>query len=176
MRDPFALLGIAPRYALDPAGLRAAWMRRAALAHPDADGGVDESAALNDAYRLLSDPIARALALLELRGAPAGDDRALPPGFLLELVELRERVDACVAASAEWSAIRGEVVELRLRTLAEMGAALDAAPLDGRGIDPDAAQSVRVAVNVVRSYDRVLEQIDREAGGPPEPARGGERS
>jgi curved DNA-binding protein CbpA len=173
--DPFALLGLAPRHSLSAAELRSAWMRRAAAAHPDANGGVDESAALNDAYRLLSDPIARALALLELRGAPAGDDRALPPGFLLELVELRERVDACGVASPELGVVRGEVVELRARAIAEISESLDAAPAGGTPLDASVAQAVRTAVNVVRSYDRVLEQLDREAGGEGSAAGGSGR-
>lgn len=166
MRDPFALLGISPRFAIQAAQLRSAWMRRAASLHPDADGSVDESAAVNDAYRTLADPLARAGVLLALGHAPPGDERALPAGFLMELVELRERVDECSAGSAAWNAVRDEVRGLRSSALDEIGVLLDAPGNGEAPIDTVVAQSVRTAMNVVRSYDRVLEQLDREAGGP----------
>jgi hypothetical protein len=93
--DAFATLGVPARFDISERELRAAWMRRAAGAHPDASGAVDLSAALNEARAICADPIRRAFALLELRGAPAVDLRSMPQDFLIEMMELRERADAC---------------------------------------------------------------------------------
>ena len=81
--DAFAVLGLEPSFEIAARDLRAAWMRRAAAAHPDAAGAVAESARVNDAMRVLSDPIQRAQALLELRGVRLSEARALPRAFLL---------------------------------------------------------------------------------------------
>ena len=82
--DPFEVLGVAPRFGLPAAELRSRWMRAAAAAHPDADGGVDSSAEVNAAYHELADPLKRAAALLRRLGAPAVADPGLPQDFLLE--------------------------------------------------------------------------------------------
>ena len=54
---------------------------------------------VNEAYRTLRDPLARAVHLLELQGVDPGfeDNTAMPAAFLAEQMELRERLDWLVA-------------------------------------------------------------------------------
>jgi len=160
--DPFALLGLDRRFDLDARALRAAWMRRIAAAHPDAEGAAAEAARLNEAQRALADPLSRAALLLRLAGAPATDERALPDGFLVEMMELREAADEARGDDVRLDALAAEARARREAALAEIGEAFAAAPTP---IDAAAARRVRVGMNVVRSFDRMLEQLERERGG-----------
>lgn len=159
---PFEILGLAPRFAVDAAEARRAWMRRAAQAHPDASGALEESARLNAAFRALQDPVSRAEALLAMRGAAAAPAAALPQAMLLELMDFRERVDAARGDSAAEAAVLAEAREARERSLGRVGEILDGTP--AADLAALAAQ-VRAELAVVRAYDRVLEQIAREADG-----------
>ncbi|MFZ9881011.1 MAG: iron-sulfur cluster co-chaperone HscB C-terminal domain-containing protein, partial [Phycisphaerales bacterium] len=106
--DPFVLLGLERRFDLDARALRAAWMRRIATAHPDAEGGAAEAARLNAAQRELADPLSRAGLLLRLGGAPATDERELPAGFLVEMMELREAADEAEGDAARREALAAD--------------------------------------------------------------------
>ena len=161
--EAFQVLGIEARFDLSQRDLRAAWMRRAAVAHPDAAGAVDESARVNDAMRVLSDPIERALALLELRGAPEVDVRGLPQAFLLEMMELRERADECAGDPAAVAGLRAEAESRRGAAVAEIATILAGA--GGAGIDRACAEQVHAQINVVRAFERMIEQLDRESTG-----------
>lgn len=137
--DPFALLGLPRRFAVDESSLRAAHRRRVAAAHPDrlaGTGGAPEAvrltSLLNEALRVLADPVARAEALLRLAGeSPSGEPvKPMAPDFLMAMMELREAADeariggdreriASLLAEAERS--RGEL----LRWLESDFAAID---------------------------------------------------
>src|SRR5205823_7350703 len=57
------------------------------------------SAAVNEAYHTLKDPFARAEYLLALDGGPtAAQQKQIPQAFLVEMLELRERVEEARAA------------------------------------------------------------------------------
>ena len=163
--DPFEVLGVAPRFGLPAAELRSRWMRAAAAAHPDADGGVDSSAEVNAAYHELADPLKRAAALLRRLGAPAVADPGLPQDFLLEAMEIREEVDAAGGDRARLDAIHDAVS-------ARHAAAVDgiAAAFAEIGGVPDEAATRRVlcGMNLARALARIMEQIvaqvERESG------------
>jgi len=159
--DAFAALGLAPRFDIPARELRAAWMRRAARAHPDAAGAVDESARINDAMRILSDPIRRAEALLELRGVRVAEGRALPQAFLLEMMELRERADDAAGDGAALAALRAEAVERREAAIAEMARVFADAGDDVAAVSAPVEESILA----VRAFDRMLEQLAREDPG-----------
>ncbi len=158
--DAFALLGLEPRYEISPRDLRAAWMRRAAAAHPDAEGAVAESARVNDAMRVLSDPIQRAQALLELRGLRLSEGRALPQAFLLEMMELRERADDAAGDLDASAALRAEAIERRAAAIARIGAAFA-----DMGSDAASIAVIEESILAVRAFDRMLEQLAREQQG-----------
>jgi len=138
-------------------------MQRAAAVHPDATGAAEESARVNAAYRTLLDPLARAVELLQLRQAPVVDQRALPDGFLLRMMELRERVDESREDPASIDALRSEAEGERVAALARLAEAFASDPTGQIGTE--AAQTVWIEINVVRAFERMREQLDREAGG-----------
>lgn len=161
-REAFQVLGLEPRYGISARELRAAWMRRAAHAHPDAEGALAESAQVNDALRILSDPILRAEALLELGGAPALDARAVPQEFLLEMMELRERADACAGDAPATAALRDEALSRRDAAIAQIDRAFSERPAGA--IDEQCARRITAEIGVIRFFDRMVEQLDRESG------------
>ena len=160
--DPFALLGLEPRFDLDATSIDAAWMRRVRAAHPDRAGGGEEhseaarsAAALNEARTILRDPLRRGESLLSRRGAGPADPSALPQAFLHEMFEWRERLEealgegdaeALAELAREAHARRGETLE-RLATLF-------AEPKHA-----EVATAIRLELNVLRYFDRLEDEL-----------------
>lgn len=105
----FERLGLPIRYAIEPAELESRYLALSAELHPDRFADDDDparklaavagSAAINEAYRTLKDPYSRAEYLLGLLGGPAADaDKRTPPGFLEEMLMVREEVDDALSA------------------------------------------------------------------------------
>lgn len=160
--DPFALLGLPRRFDLSDAEIEAAFLARLANVHPDLAGeeaSVD-AAALTAARGTLADPERRAGALLRLLGGPsASDDPALPEGFLMEIMELREEVEADLAsqgaeARRRWSAFAEERRRSHLARVAELFEAAMATP------GPETLRGVRQELNAWRYTERLIEQLD----------------
>lgn len=181
--DAFAVLGLTPRFDLDAAELRRAYLQRSAELHPDraesgathptaggADGDVPgdvdlAAAELNQAKATLEDPEKRAVALLELLGGLSKEaDRTLPAGFLMEMMETRQQIDA------ELEGRRGEEREALLEKWDEWADARRARHIAKvaelfREILPrgtpaaSALKAIRMELNAWRYTERLLEQL-----------------
>jgi curved DNA-binding protein CbpA len=154
MPDPFETLGLPPKFDLAPSDLRAAYLARVSRLHPDATGTDDQAARINDAKKILEDPESRARALLarfEGAATPA-DPGALPDGFLMEILEIREAME-----SASDPARFQELAESRraahIARVSELFAAADQ-PSDAR------LAEIREELNAWRYTERMIEQID----------------
>ncbi len=100
--DYFRLLGVPRQFDLNADELRRRYLSLSRHTHPDFFAGDDEegrglsldlASAINDAYRALRDPVARAGYLLELLGGKSSaDDKSTPVGFLAEMMELQEQL------------------------------------------------------------------------------------
>lgn len=100
----FELFDVPPRFAQDAAQLEARWKELQRHVHPDkfaTQGAAAQriamqwSARINEAYRRLKDALKRAAYLCELNGVPIGaeNNTAMPVEFLMQQMELRERLD-----------------------------------------------------------------------------------
>ncbi|MGD9790726.1 MAG: iron-sulfur cluster co-chaperone HscB C-terminal domain-containing protein [Phycisphaerales bacterium] len=155
--DPFATLGLPRRFDLAEADIARAHLRAIALAHPDVAGADSEqlAAELNAARDQIANPESRAESLLMLMGGPAkGDDKGLPPAFLIEVMEIRESIEAdladdAVAARAKWGAWATTRRHEHAARVAEFFAKSP----------PDLA-GVRKELNAWRYIERLLEQLD----------------
>jgi molecular chaperone HscB len=101
--DHFARLGLPAALDLEPAALDQAYFGRQRQWHPDRFVGKPaeerarasaEAAALNEAYRTLKDPLARAIYLAGLKGVELpGDGKTIDdPDLLMEVMDAREEL------------------------------------------------------------------------------------
>ncbi len=101
MSDPFSTLGVEPMFDLDLAVLERRHRELSRQLHPDRYAGkpagerrqaLGKAIEVNEAWRVLKDPIRRAEALLTLRGTPVGETNEPKPDpeLLMEMMEQRE--------------------------------------------------------------------------------------
>jgi molecular chaperone HscB len=146
-RNHFELFDLPVRYRVDAVTLERAYRDLQGAVHPDRHAGAQDaqkrlalqaSARVNEAYRTLKDPVARAQYLLQLRGVDtaAETDNRLPVEFLTRQLERREEAEAA-AGNRDDAALARLVDDVRA----------DAAALQGEverlldGDDLDAASS-----------------------------------
>jgi len=166
INNPFEMLGLARRYAIDAAALQRAWLKASAALHPDRPGAPEDAAhqlaLLNEGRDTLLDPEKRAGVLLRLLGGAAKeDDKRLPDGFLMEMLEVREQMEAELAAEGdaararwdEWGRAR------RAEYVAKVGAMF--AKAEGTVEPPDEhLRAIRLELNAWRYIERLIEQLD----------------
>ena len=153
----FEVLGFEPRFGLDAAELERRYKDLSKKLHPDRFAGAPASerisslaaaTALNDAYRTLRVPVARAAHLLELKGHKLGQNEPVDQEFLMEILELREALADAKAAgdAARADALGADIGARRAAALATLGEALD----DGRWAD------AKHQLVLLRYFDRFL--------------------
>jgi molecular chaperone HscB len=160
--DPFATLGIPRQYEVDLATVERTHRELSRALHPDRFVGAAPSerrAALaraievNEAWRVVRDPIRRAEALLALADVAVGEDREpkADPEFLMEMLEQREAL-AEARDSRDLPAVR------------KMAAAIEAraAGVERRlsdGFARGEAASLVASVGELRFYRRFLDEV-----------------
>src|SRR5207342_2380938 len=100
--------GFPPAFSLDPGMLEKAYREIQSRVHPDRfarAGDAERRASLqwttrvNEAYRVLKDPVQRAKHILDLHGVDVAfeTNTQMPTDFLLAQLELREELEAATA-------------------------------------------------------------------------------
>lgn len=163
--DPFQTLGLPAEFDLEPERIDRAYLARAATEHPDLAGEDDEvlarAAALNRARDVLKDPERRADALLRRLGGPdKSADKSLPDGFLMEMMEIRETIEASTAGRdpaqlARWRAWASQRREGHIERISAMFGA-------GPAPAGEALREIRRELNAWRYAERLIEQLDPE--------------
>ncbi|MEC9373198.1 MAG: iron-sulfur cluster co-chaperone HscB C-terminal domain-containing protein [Planctomycetota bacterium] len=165
--DPFDTLGLPPRFDLSAASIRAAWLKRSAALHPDrvqaaSDDAARAGAELNADKRALEDPERRARALLARHdGAGVDDENALPDGFLMEILEVREEMEAARDRGDSMDHYESWAEERRAEHIERLGPMFDR--LEAAQDDSErraAASEIRLELNAWRYIERMLEQLD----------------
>jgi molecular chaperone HscB len=161
----FQVFGLSPAPDLDVAALEQKHRALSLELHPDRQAGKDAKARLaaleqttrlNDAFKVLKDPVKRAVYLLKLKGVDLereGEGRVqLPMEFLQDILERREALDEARAKKdeAKVRAMAKEIADLARQCLAT---AQDALRKDD--LATAAAQLGRV-----RYFGRFLEEVD----------------
>lgn len=167
--NPFDLLKIPMRFDVDTKALHRSFVQQSAANHPDryvdpldqADAA-DRSAAINKAYLVLKDPYQRASAMIALLAdKPIEDSRQLPPGLLMEMMEIREALEDAQAGDnqAELARLKQWADEQEAGYMQSIAAALDEAcdlPVDQRGPSLNKATE---QLNALRYIHRMLEEF-----------------
>jgi len=158
--DAFGLLGLAPRFDVDPAQLERAFFERSKELHADKFAtapaaervaALARSRALNDAYKLLKRDAARAEYLLARQGVTIGDNERVDPALLMEFLEQREEL--------EEARVRGDAatIERLERAMRERrrGAIDQVRALFAQGGD---LQAIKQQLILLRYVERYLEE------------------
>lgn len=165
MEDPFELLGAPRKYDLDLAAVEKTHRDLSRELHPDkfASAGaserkaaLDKAASVNEAWRIVRDPIRRAEALFALAGIAVAETNetstiSVPPKFLMEMMEAREAL-AEARAKKDLEKVRslGEGIRARYEvTQAKLAEGLQTAP-----------RSVVSRLGEMRFYKRFLDEVD----------------
>lgn len=168
----FDALRLAPEFDLDAGALRRRYLELSRDVHPDrfgaagadaADRSLRAAARLNEAYRVLSEPISRAEYLLELSGgASASADKRVPPDVLQASMALHEEIaDARLADdAAALAALRESVAAEHARRLESIASLARRLPGDER-----LRGELRVELNAMKYFRRMLEQLEHAGGG-----------
>jgi molecular chaperone HscB len=140
MLDPFETLGVPARFETDLAALEQRHRELSKALHPDRYAGsaaaerrmaLGRAIEVNEAYRALRDPIARADALLRRAGIVLSETNQpkLSPAMLMEMMESREELaDAHRRKDLARVAALGEAMRARQdRAVAALAGAFDAA-------------------------------------------------
>lgn len=165
----FELLGLDARFDLDPAVLREHYLRLAREIHPDRGGDAAGSSDLererltaraNEAYRTLASPVLRAEYLLELSGGQsAAQDKRVAPELLTATLMIREEIEEARSAgnSSLLAALLRKLTSERDRIVHTVGELARLLPGDAaiRG-------ELRLKLNSMRYYDRMIEQIESD--------------
>lgn len=171
----FDAFGLPPAVDVDLPALEKQYRELSMKLHPDryaqADArerrlSLEQTTALNDAYKTLRDPVRRAFYLLELSGVDLDREDGgaarpqLPVEFLEEVIELREQLQGADLGRAQQLA--AEVERKRKGALAEAQEALRevarGADRHGSGVDPAVERATR-ALARVRYFQRFVEEV-----------------
>jgi len=163
--DPFAILGVPARFDIDLAAVEKTHRELSRALHPDkyVSAGPSErrdalskAIEVNEAWRVLRDPIARAQALLALRGVTVAEGAegrapAADPEFLMEMLEQREALDTAKQAK-DLPAVHAmaRAIEARFQVAtAELT----------RGFAQGQAATLVAKVGELRYYKRFLDEV-----------------
>jgi molecular chaperone HscB len=164
--DPFALLGLPRSFDIDHRALQSAYLRGSASLHPDRFANPLEqaqaqrlAAELNQAHAVLADDEQRANLLLRLAGGPEKEqDKSLPDGFLVEMMEIRQEMEGAVSGKDHAARARLEqwARERRAEHIGSVRRMFTA--LQDRQ-DASHLREIRRELNAWRYIERMLEQL-----------------
>lgn len=165
-RDFFALFDLPVSFDVDLNTLAERYRKAQREVHPDKFANAAEAerrlsmqvaARINEAHRVLKDPLARGRYLLELRGIDLDDmDTAFDGAFLMQQMELRERlaeVNASADPHQQLQVIAREISVHSQALIAEMAALLQTE-------DRDDWQQAREATRKLQFFRRLKEEAD----------------
>lgn len=164
----FELFGLPARFTLDTALLDANYRKLQGEIHPDRFAAAPPAERLramqwatqvNEAYRTLKSPVARARYLLQLRGIDTQEDSntAMPIDFLMRQMEWREAI-ANARASGDIEALESLRTALRRESTAmEQDLQVD---LDELGNLTRAAETVRKLCFIDKVRDEIAQAIE----------------
>lgn len=118
---------------------------------------VQQAAQINEAFQVLKSPLSRARYLLELNGLPVDDTNTqMPPGFLMQQMELREALAEVRGKDDPFDAlnrVRDDIESLER----ELNQSLQQAFADG---GREALESARETVRKMQFMQRLLSEVD----------------
>lgn len=166
-QNHFELFGLRPKFRLDLAQLEQAYRGIQSRVHPDKfvcasdaerRASMQSATQVNEAYRTLKTPLARARYLLALHqvDVESENNTAMPREFLLEQLQWRESVERAADRPDELAALA-----LRLAGEMQQGYTLVERLVDGEGDYAHAAVSVRKLMFLERLREEINAALER---------------
>ena len=180
MVDPFETLGIAPSFDVDLTSVEKRYRELQRVLHPDRHVGgspADRRASLgkavevNEAWRLLRDPIRRAEALLRRHGVriEEGKEPKPEPEFLMEMMEQREALSEARTSGdpAKVEQLASAVRKREQEVVARIAAAFASVAhgggagtaVNGAGAATGTLDKVVPLIGELRYYRRFLDEV-----------------
>lgn len=167
--NAFELLGMKASFDIDSDALEKKYMQLCFEHHPDKFTDPIEqieasetSAEINAAYQAIKEPESRANVLLSVLGGPdSSDDKSLPPTLLVDMLEIREEMEA-----AQYSQDTTKLTELKQWANTERQAYLNRVRELFKQVETadktneKTLQSIRMQLNALRYIERMIEQLD----------------
>jgi molecular chaperone HscB len=175
--DYYEFFDLPRRLGVDPEDLKSRFYMLSRLLHPDRYTrrseqekrfSLEASSILNDAYRVLKDPIQRAEYVLRQEGFPIGDQRNkdVPPELLEEVFELNLALDELRGGDLEvlpqLDAMRRKFLDMLAevdRELESLFARHDSAPEDARR---QVLAQIRSLLNRRRYISNLVQEVDKQ--------------
>jgi len=172
MVDPFETLGIPPAFDLDLTAVEKRYRELARVLHPDRYVGgspaerrmaLGKAVEVNEAWRLVRDPIRRAEALLRRRGVriEEGKEPKAAPEFLMEMMEQREALSEAKMSgdAAAVERLANAIYDRQKDVTARIAAAL-APPQSGSAASGETSLDHVVSLlGELRYYRRFLDEV-----------------
>jgi molecular chaperone HscB len=166
----YEALGLEPSLGLDAVDLKKRFYERSRQWHPDRfsrasaaeqEKALEMTAVLNDAFRTLRDPVARAEYFLQESGVEPG--KAAPPELLEEVFELNMALEELKSGD---ESVRPQLLQTRVRFL-EMLADLDAglAKLFAGKPAPEDLARIRDELNRRRYVSNLVRDVEKALNG-----------
>lgn len=158
--DPFAVLGVEPRLSVDAGALERRYRELLRVLHPDKHTQkpaaerrmmLERATEVTEAFRILSDDVRRAEAVLRARGVNLEEQaREQDSDLLMAMMEFRERIAEARAArdGAALAALKNEAEAERTNVMAELETA-----------DSSSAKA-SAQLGRLRYFQRLLTDID----------------
>ncbi len=165
MNDPFSTLGVPARFTFAAGDLEQRHRDLSRALHPDRfvnappserRAALERAVSVNDAFRALRDSLTRALSLLALHNVSIREGERASPDLLMEVMELRESLDAVRTKPERVASLRAEV-DAKIASEERVVAGV----FDREGApDATALARARDAVMKLRYFRRFQEEAD----------------
>lgn len=170
----FDVFGLPPSFDLDLGEVERRYHELSLKLHPDRFAQADprerrlsleQTSALNEAWRTLRDPISRALYLLRLHGVLLEDEHGMerlemPQDFLMEILDLREALEG-LRAKKDLDGALEMAEDVRRREKASLDEAADALrALEKNPGDEASKMKAAVALGRMRYFTRFLQEVE----------------
>jgi molecular chaperone HscB len=173
-QDYYRFFDLDRRLSIDLSDLHKRYYNLSRLVHPDRFGrgtpnekrfALDATAILNDAFRTLRDPVARAEYVLKEEGIEAaqGDAKRVPPELLEEVFEVRMALEGDAAARATLARSLDRFRALRAQADRELGTLFEQYDADG---GREALVRVRAVLDRRKYIANLIEELEETEPRP----------
>lgn len=173
MSDPFSILGLPPRFDVDLAEVEARHRELSRTLHPDRYVGrpaherrlaLSKAIEVNEALRVVRDPVRRAEALLARRGVQLpeeGEGAAPRQQLLMDILELREALSTARENRdmQKVEELAGDVEAREAEVLDALGRSFSALEADPVNTPEEAVAAIGEKLGDLRYYRRFLEEV-----------------